>query len=61
MEEVKAGYLYTTKDKQYTALVTSVADDSIIEDLEVEYYLLQPQCFSSKKYFLENFNMEELD
>ena len=54
-QEIKPAYLYTTNDEQYTVLVTSVVDNPVIEDLQVEYYVLQPQCFSSKKYFLKNF------
>ena len=58
---IEPNKLYITNDGSYVVLVTSVVDNPAIEDLQVEYYALQPQCFSSKKYFLENFKELEND
>ena len=43
--------LYKTKDNNYFVLVTDVKDNTVLEDLQVEYYILNTVCYSSKKYF----------
>lgn len=52
---IKPFHLYSTKNGEYIVLVTSVCDNPALEDLEVEYYYIDAQCFSSKKYFEETF------
>ena len=53
--KIEEGKFYTSNDNTLTVYVTSVIPNTVIEDVEVEYYALQPQCFSSIKFFEDNF------
>ena len=46
---------YKTKDGNYVVIVTSIAKNPALKDLEIEYYLIKTQCFSSQEYFMNNF------
>ena len=53
--DIVPGNFYKTKDGNYVVVVTSVAKNPVLKDLEIEYYLIETQCFSSRDYFVDNF------
>lgn len=53
--DIVPGRFYKTKDGNYVVVVTSIAKNPALKDLEIEYYLIETQCFSSQEYFMNNF------